>query len=79
MATKAISIDLVAYEKLNATRLNPRDSFSQVLRRAHWDQETKTCSSLLTALQGMPMADEEVIRNLDLAQRQDLPPDDPWS
>ncbi len=79
MATKTISIDLVAYEKLSAARLGPRDSFSQVIRRAHWDQETKTCSSLLSALQGMPVADDEVIQRLDSAQLQDLPPDDPWS
>lgn len=79
MATETISIDLIAYEKLSAARLGPRDSFSQVIRRAHWDQETKTCGNLLSALQGMPLADEEVIQNLDSAQPQDLPPDDPWS
>lgn len=78
MATKTISIDLVAYEKLNAARLGPRDSFSQVIRRAHWDQTPKTCSALLSALQGMPVAEEEVIQRLDSAQQQDLPPDDPW-
>ncbi len=79
MSTKTISIDMIAYEKLNAARLSPRDSFSQVIRRAHWDQEAKTCGSLLSALQGMPVADEEVIESLDSAQRQDLPPDDSWS
>jgi predicted CopG family antitoxin len=79
MATKTISIDLVAYEKLNAARLGPRDSFSQVIRRAHWDQAPKTCGGLLSAMSGMPVADEDVIRHLDSAQQQDLPPDDPWS
>lgn len=79
MATKTISIDLIAYERLNAARLGPRDSFSQVIRRARWDQAPKTCEALLSSLQGMPVADEDVIRHLDSAQQQDLPPDSPWS
>lgn len=79
MATKTISIDLIAYEKLTAARLGPRDSFSQVIRRAQWDQAPKTCSALLSAMPGMPVADEEVIQHLDSAQQQDLPPDNPWS
>jgi predicted CopG family antitoxin len=79
MATKTISIDLVAYEKLNAARLGPRDSFSQVIRRAQWDQAPKTCGGLLAAISGMPVADEEVIRRLDSAQQQDPPPDNAWS
>ncbi len=79
MATKTISIDLIAYERLTAARLGPRDSFSQVIRRAKWDQAPKTCSGLLSAMPGMPVADEEVLQYLDSAQQQDLPPDNPWS
>jgi predicted CopG family antitoxin len=73
MATKTISIDLVAYERLNRAKIGPKDSFSQVIRRAHWDQEAKTCGALLTALQGMPVADEEVLGRLESAQLQDRP------
>jgi predicted CopG family antitoxin len=78
MATKTISIDLVAYDRLNAARLGPRDSFSQVIRRARWNQEPKTCGGLLSALEGMPVAEEEVLERLELAQREDTPPDDSW-
>lgn len=77
MATKTISIDLVAYERLRRAKLGPKDSFSQVIRRAHWDHEAKTCGGLLTALQGMPAANEDVIERLESAQLQDLPPDNP--
>jgi len=79
MATKTISIDLAAYERLSKARLGPKDSFSQVIRRAQWQQEAKTCGGLLVALEGMPAADEMVIKHLESAQQEDLPPDNPWS
>ena len=77
MATKTISIDLVAYERLCGARSNPGDSFSQVIRRARWDREAKTCGSLLSGLVGMPVADEEILDHLETAQLEDSPPDDP--
>lgn len=79
MATKTISIDLVAYERLQNARLGPRDSFSQVIRRAQWHQQAKTCGGLLAALEELPAADEAVIQHLESAQQQDLPPDNSWS
>ena len=79
MSTKTISIDLVAYERLKNARLGPKDSFSQVIRRAQWEQEAKTCGGLLAALEGMPAADDVVIQHLESAQQQDLAPDNSWS
>jgi hypothetical protein len=79
MATKTISIDLVAYEKLTAAKLGPRDSFSQVIRRAKWDEVPKTCGALFCALGDMPAANDDIIRRLESAQQEDSPPDDPWA
>lgn len=79
MATKTISIDLVAYQRLCSARQGPRDSFPQIIRRAEWSQESKTCGNLLGALKGIPVADEDVIQRLDSAQKVDVPPDNPWS
>ena len=79
MATKTISVDLEAYELLSRARRTPKESFSQVIRRAQWPQRAKTCGDLLASLPEIPPARDEVIRRLEQAQEGDLPPDDPWS
>ena len=79
MATKTISIDMIAYQRLSAARLHPTDSFSRVIRRAHWDQEAKSCASLLSALPDMPKADPTVLDYLENAQSTDQAPDNPWA
>lgn len=77
MATKTISIDMDSYHALAAARLNAKESFSQVIKRATWKTKAKTCSDLLSALPQMPAADERVLKRLEAAQAADLPPDDP--
>ena len=79
MATKTISIDLEAYERLCRARTSQRESFSRVIHRARWDSAAKTCGTLLESLKTMTPASEAVIARLDAAQREDSPPDDPWS
>lgn len=68
-----------AYRKLTRARLSPKDSFSQVIRRARWEEPVKTCGGLLAALPNIPVADEAVLARLEAAQRADAPPDDSWS
>jgi len=50
MATKTISIELDAYEKLAAAKTGSRDSFSKVIRRTHFELPTPTGSELLEHL-----------------------------
>lgn len=78
MATKTISIDIEAYERLRAARSSPGESFSRVIKRAHWRNEGRTAGALLAALADLPTAPAEVLDRLDAAQHMDLPPDDPW-
>lgn len=79
MATKTISVDLVAYERLRRARLRPDESFSRVIRRARWDTNPSTAQSLLDALDAAPVPPKRVIHRLEKAQRADRPPDDAWT
>lgn len=49
MATKTISLELDAYEKLKRAKRGPRESFSSVVRRARWDDST-TAGELVDVL-----------------------------
>ena len=78
MATKTISIDLEAYERLRAARRAPNESFSHVIKRAHWRNEVPTAAMLLDAIAELPLADDDVRARLDEAQHADAPPEDQW-
>lgn len=79
MATKTISVDTEAYRLLSKARTSPKESFSQVIKRAQWSHLPKTCGDLLKVLVNKPAASEDVISRLDEAQASDLPPDNHWS
>jgi predicted CopG family antitoxin len=78
MATKTISIDMEAYERLRRARRHARESFSQVIRRAEWPTPPRTAGAVLAALDGTPALDEATIERLESAQRTDAAPEDPW-
>ena len=42
MATKTITLELDAYEKLRKAKRSERESFSEVVRRARWDDAAST-------------------------------------
>ncbi|HEU4361336.1 MAG TPA: antitoxin VapB family protein [Mycobacterium sp.] len=78
MATKTISIDLEAYARLRAARRAPNESFSQVIKRAHWRSEVPTAAALLGALAELPTVDDDILQRLDDAQHADAPPEELW-
>ncbi|CCK59353.1 antitoxin VapB family protein [Mycobacterium canetti] len=78
MATKTISIDLEAYERLRSARRSPNESFSRVIKRAHWREEAPTAAAFLDALADLPVAGDDVLARLDEAQHADIPPEDRW-
>lgn len=79
MATKTITIDMVAYDRLVRARLRPDESFSQVVRRGRWERPKSTGAALLAALNAAPPLEDAVLERLDEAQRADLPPGDAWT
>jgi hypothetical protein len=78
MATKTISIDMEAYERLRRARRHARESFSQVIKRAEWPIPPRTAGALLKALDAAPALDQDTVARLDTAQRADAAPEDPW-
>lgn len=74
MATKTITLELDAYEKLRRAKRAPRESFSAVVRRAVWQEEPLTAAALLARLTeqmrtGTGLVSEDVLDRLDKAQR----------
>ena len=54
MAIKTISLELDAYEKLRRARLTPKESFSNVVRRARWAGISPAAGKILEDLKGHP-------------------------
>ena len=78
MATKTISIDLEAYEALCRARIEPKESFSRVIRRARWGKSSCTGQALLDAMSQLPPLSVSEIDALEMVHAADVPPRDKW-
>lgn len=79
MATKTISIDLKAHRRLSAARRTPKESFSQVIHRAYFlDESPVTGEGLLRLMEDLDPVASEVTEALEAGQAADRPPEDPW-
>lgn len=79
MATKTISLSLPAYERLRRARLRPEESFSQVVLRASWSEQTVTARELLAQwADEPPFFTEGGLDAIDRAKATDVPPVDKW-
>jgi len=80
MATKTISLEIDAYEKLKAAKRSPRESFSEVVRRARWSDTPLTAERLLSLVSAGRWPEGELDTDaIEAANASDAPPDDPWS
>jgi predicted CopG family antitoxin len=79
MATKTITLELDAYEKLRLSKL-PGESFTDVVRRARFENAAPTGADLLEYyLNGGSGVSEEYLDAIEAADKNDKPPDDPWA
>ena len=80
MATKTISLRLEAYEKLRRARRYRGESFSEVVLRACWPEETITGAELLARYREHgPFFTEEQLARVEELKRNDRPPEDKWA
>jgi predicted CopG family antitoxin len=80
MSVKTVSLRIEAYQRLRAARRYPGESFSQVIMRARWPDETMTADRLLGRYGTMgPTFTDEELERIEAADRSDVPPVDKWS
>ncbi len=83
MATKTITLELDAYERLRRAKRGSRESFSAVVRRAVWPEEPLTAAGLLELVTeqmrtGRGLVPEDVLDRLDTAQQTPRVSDGKW-
>ena len=78
MSTKTISLKLEAYERLRAARRYPTESFSEVVLRATWPEDTITARELLALARARGARLAEAEFDAIGASKLDAPPEDKW-
>lgn len=79
MATKTITLEIDAYERLRAAK-RPGESFSAVVRRAVFRGEPPTGADLLDIYRSTRRrVSETYLESVAEAADHDAPPDDPWT
>ena len=80
MATKTISLTVEAYDKLRNARRHAHESFSQVVLRASWPEETVTGEELLTRLrEGPSRLSVDELDAIDRVKQSRSLPEDKWT
>lgn len=80
MSIKTVSLKREAYDRLRAARRYPAESFSEVVLRATWPEDTTTARELLEAYRaGRPHLSYDDLERIEALKRQDAPPEDKWA
>ena len=80
MPTKTISVTIEAYDKLRRARRYPSESFTQVIMRAAWPDDTITAAELLSRLDRGPAAFTAAeLDAIDRSKAEQPPPEDKWN
>lgn len=80
VSTKTVSLKVEAYNRLKAARRYPGESFSEVVLRATWPEDTTSAGEFLALRrdEGLRLRPEEVDR-LEEFKRLDRPAVDKWA
>jgi predicted CopG family antitoxin len=80
MAIRTISLKQEAYDRLKAARRYPAESFSEVVLRATWPEDTVSARDLLTLYgETGPRLSDAVLDRLETVRSLDAPPVDKWA
>lgn len=80
MAIKTVSLKQEAYDRLRAARRYPTESFSEVILRATWPEDTITGRGLLSLMGSAPAwFSEGELEAMAAAKAGDAPPEDKWT
>ena len=79
VSTKTISLKREAYNRLRSARRYPGESFSEVVLRATWAEDTITARSLLDRYRRGPHFTEAELERIEAARLADRTPDDKWA
>ena len=80
MAIKTVSLKIEAYERLRGARRYPGESFSEVILRARWPEDTITAGELLARYQkeGAHFSEAE-LDTIEAAKAAVAPAEDKWA
>jgi hypothetical protein len=80
MGTKTVSLKDEAYARLRAARRYPAESFSEVVLRATWPEDTVTAGDFLRHLRHRRHRyTEEEISRIESLKDAEQPPEDKWA
>ena len=79
MGTKTISLKDEAYKRLKAARRYPDESFSEVVLRATWPEDTITASALLASLGRRSHLRSGELDRVEAQRLRVQPPEDKWA
>jgi len=80
MGTKTISLKIEAHQRLKDARRYPTESFSEVVLRATWPEDTVTARELLAMVRSSPpWFTAAELDAIEAADRGDEPPEDKWA
>lgn len=79
MSTKTISLKKEAYDRLRAARRYPTESFSEVVLRAAWPEDTITAKALLERHRTGPHFSADEISRVAKLKTRDRAPEDKWA